>query len=55
MLLKILLLSLVLGLTNADADATSARQATLEGLEALVETLEFRLRDVETKMQDEKE
>ena len=55
MLLKILLLSLVLGLTNAGADATSAPQATLEGLEALVERLELRLRDVETRMQDEKE
>lgn len=58
MLFPILLLSLVLpSLTYAGADAKSSTQLGLEdSLEDLVEKLlEFRLRDMETKMQGEKE
>ena len=52
MLLPILLLNLVLRLT----DAKSSPAEDLEGgLENLVEKLEFRLRDKETRMQEEKE
>ena len=57
MLLAILLLSLVLlSLTDAGpADAKSSPKQDLEGLENLVEKLELRLRDMETKFQGEKE
>ena len=47
MLLIILLLSLGVCHTDANQDT--------EGLENLVEKLEFRLRDMETRMRDEKE
>ena len=49
MLLTILLLSLGLGLCYTDANQDT------EGLENLVKKLEFRLRDMETRMRDEKE
>ena len=49
MLLTILLLSLGLGLCYTDANQDT------EGLENLVEKLQFRLRDMETRMRDEKE
>ena len=52
MLLKILLLSLVFCLTYAGTDVKSSPQ---QGLENLVEKLESRLRDMETRFQDEKE
>ena len=56
MLLTILLLNLVLRLAEAGADAESSPKEGLEGgFENLVEKLEFRLREVETRMQDEKE
>ena len=51
MLLTITLLKLVLILNYAAADAKTAPKA---GLENLVEKLEFRLMDVETRMEDEK-
>merc|ERR1711971_306796 len=49
MLLTIILLKLILIHANAAADAKTTPKA------GLVEKLEFRLRDLETKMQDEKE
>jgi len=55
MLLKILLLNLVLCLTNADADAESSPLPSMEDWENFVEKLKFRLRDMETRMEDEKE
>jgi len=56
MLLTILLLNLAFSsLADADADAESSPKQGSEGLENLVEKLESRLRDVETKFQDEKE
>merc|ERR1712110_129592 len=53
MLLTILLLSHVLYLTNAVAADANLRPN--QGLENLVEQLEFRLREVETRMQDDRE
>ena len=50
MLLTITLLKLVLILNYAAADAKTAPKA---GLENLVEKLEFTLRDLETRLQDE--
>ena len=50
MLLSILTLNLVFCITSADA-----KSLPKQGLEDLVENLEFRLRDVETRMQGEKE
>ena len=57
MRLKILLLNLYLcSLTDAASDDKSRPKQGLEGgLKNLVEKLEFRLRDMETKMQDDKE
>ena len=56
MLFKILLLSLVLSLTNVDTDAKSSPKQGLEGgLESLVGMLEFRLREMERRMHEEKE
>jgi len=56
MLLTILLLSLILSsLANARADAETSPKQGSEGLEKLIEKLEFRLRDMETRFQDEKE
>ena len=57
MLLKILLLSLVLSLTYVvGTDSMSSPKQGLEGgLESLVERLEFRLREMEKRMHEEKE
>ena len=55
MQLKILVLSLILSrLIVAHKDAESSPKLDLEGLQNLVEKLESRLRDVETRMQEEK-
>ena len=55
MQLKILVLSLILSrLIVAQKDADSSPKLDLEGLQNLVEKLESRLRDVETRMQEEK-
>ena len=52
MLLRILLPSLLLSLTNAGADATSPPKTELEGLENLVEKLQFRLRNMELRLEE---
>ena len=56
MLLSILLINLILRLTFAGADATSSTpKLGLEDLEKLVDKLESRLRDMETRMQNEQD
>ena len=54
MLLTKLLLSLILCLAYVGADAESSPKRSLEDWETLVEKLESRLRDVETRVDDEK-
>ena len=52
MLLRILLPSLLLSLAYAGADATSPPKTSLEVLENLVEKLQFRLRDMELRLEE---